>query len=69
MVIADRANAPAGARRVVSIKQAMQLADVCRPTIYNWLNSGKLEYVRTAGGQVRIFEDSLWRPGEQDAQR
>jgi hypothetical protein len=23
--------------------------------------AGKIEYVRTAGGAVRIFEDSLWR--------
>jgi len=23
--------------------------------------AGKVEYVRTAGGAVRIFEDTLWR--------
>ena len=33
-------------------------------TIYNWIASGKVEYVRTAGGSVRIFVDTLWRePG------
>jgi len=26
-----------------------------------WLSSGKIEYVRTAGGSVRIFVDTLWR--------
>jgi len=26
--------------------------------------AGKIQYVRTAGGAVRIFEDTLWRePG------
>ena len=34
---------------------------VSRRTIYNWLSSGKIEYVRTAGGSVRIFVDTLWR--------
>jgi hypothetical protein len=23
--------------------------------------AGKIQYVRTAGGAVRIFEDTLWR--------
>jgi excisionase family DNA binding protein len=48
-------------RQAVSIIRAAQLAGVSRRTIYNWLSSGKLEYVRTAGGSVRIFVDSLWR--------
>jgi predicted site-specific integrase-resolvase len=34
---------------------------VSRRTIYNWITSGKVEYVRTAGGSVRIFVDTLWR--------
>ena len=41
--------------------KACELADVSRRTIYNWLSSGKIEYVRTAGGSVRIFVDTLWR--------
>ena len=41
--------------------KAAQLVGVSRRTIYNWLASHKLEYVRTAGGSVRIFVDSLWR--------
>ena len=32
-----------------------------RRTIYNWISAGKVEYVRTAGGSIRIFTDSLWR--------
>jgi excisionase family DNA binding protein len=48
-------------RQAVSIMKAAQMVGVSRRTIYNWLASGKLDYVRTAGGSVRIFVDSLWR--------
>ena len=48
-------------RKTVSIMKACELVGVSRRTIYNWLSSGKIEYVRTAGGSVRIFEDTLWR--------
>ena len=34
---------------------------VSRRTIYNWMAGGKVQYVRTAGGSVRIFADTLWR--------
>jgi len=34
---------------------------VSRRTIYNWISAGKVEYVRTAGGSIRIFADTLWR--------
>ena len=48
-----------------------ELVGVSRRTIYNWIASGKVEYVRTAGGSVRIFVDTLWRePGRaQDLTR
>lgn len=48
-------------RKAVSIMKACDLVGVSRRTIYNWITSGKVEYVRTAGGSVRIFVDSLWR--------
>ena len=48
-------------RKTVSIPKACELVGVSRRTIYNWLASGKIEYVRTAGGSVRIFVDTLWR--------
>lgn len=48
-------------RRLVCIEKACQLAGVCRRTIYNWIAAGKVEYRRTAGGAIRIYEDSLWR--------
>lgn len=48
-------------RALVTIAQAGALAGVERRTIYNWLHTGKLEIVRTAGGRIRIVEASLWR--------
>jgi excisionase family DNA binding protein len=46
-------------RPVISIKKACALVGISRRTIYSWLSSGKIEYVRTAGGSVRIFADTL----------
>jgi excisionase family DNA binding protein len=48
-------------RKTISIMKACELVGVSRRTIYNWLSTGKIEYVRTAGGSVRIFVDTLWR--------
>jgi len=41
--------------------KACEAVGVSRRTIYNWISAGKVEYVRTAGGSIRIFADSLWR--------
>jgi excisionase family DNA binding protein len=51
-------------RKTVSIPRACELVGVSRRTIYNWISGGKVQYVRTAGGSVRIFEDTLWRQGD-----
>jgi excisionase family DNA binding protein len=53
-------------RKTISIMKACELVGVSRRTIYNWMASGKVEYIRTAGGSVRIFVDTLRR--EPDAQ-
>ena len=45
----------------LSIMKACEAVGVSRRTIYNWISAGKVEYVRTAGGSIRIFADSLWR--------
>lgn len=47
---------------LVSISEACQQAGVSRRTIYDWIHSGRLEYVRTAGGAIRIRAGSLFRP-------
>ena len=41
---------------------ACQIAGVTRRTIYNWLERHKIEYVRNAGGSVRIYVDTLTHP-------
>lgn len=51
-------------RQTISIMKACELVGVSRRTIYNWMAGGKIEYVRTAGGSVRIFTDTLWRSPE-----
>lgn len=54
-------------RKTISIMKACELVGVSRRTIYNWLSAGKIEYIRTAGGSVRIFVDTLWRdPNRSD---
>lgn len=52
-------------RETVSIMKACELVGVSRRTIYNWIAANKVEYVRTAGGSVRIFTDTLWRNGDR----
>jgi excisionase family DNA binding protein len=51
-------------RKTVSIPRACDVVGVSRRTIYNWIASGKVQYVRTAGGSVRIFADTLFRDAE-----
>ena len=51
-------------RKTISIMKACELVGVSRRTIYNWIASGKVEYLRTAGGSVRIFVETLWREPE-----
>ena len=54
-------------RRAISITQACESVGVSRRTIYNWMAAGKVEYVRTAGGSIRIFADTLWRSSGHEA--
>lgn len=57
-------------RQTLSIMKACEVVGVSRRTIYNWMAGGKVQFVRTAGGSVRIFADSLWRTPQttQDTQ-
>lgn len=52
-------------RQTISIMKACEVVGVSRRTIYNWMAGGKIQYVRTAGGSVRIFADSLWKAPQQ----
>ena len=47
-------------RRLVSIEEARVLAGVSRRTLYNWLADHKVEAIRTAGGSIRIYADTLF---------
>ncbi|HWL74313.1 MAG TPA: excisionase family DNA-binding protein [Burkholderiaceae bacterium] len=48
-------------RQTLSIMKACEAVGVSRRTIYNWISAGKVEYIRTAGGSIRIYADTLWR--------
>lgn len=48
-------------RVLVTIAQACEIVGVSRRTIYNWIAGNKVEYVRTVGGSIRIFADSLFQ--------
>ena len=52
-------------RKTISIMKACELVGVSRRTIYNWIAGEKVEYVRTAGGSIRLFVDTLWRKPEE----
>ena len=56
-------------RQTLSIMKACEAVGVSRRTIYNWISAGKVEYVRTAGGSIRIFADSLWRDPAEGQER
>ena len=53
--------APEPDERTVSIRQACDATGVGKRTIRTWMATGKVDYVRTAGGAVRIYWWSLWR--------
>lgn len=53
--------APSAERTLVNIAAACRLADVSRRTLYNWMHTGKVEYIRTAGGARRVYVDTLFR--------
>jgi len=47
--------------RSVLIDQAAAELGVSRRTIYYWIESGKLQTVRTiSGGSQRVLTDSIW---------
>ncbi len=51
-------------RKTLSITEAKEVAGVSIRTIYNWMEAEKIEFVRTASGSVRIFEDTLFRKAD-----
>lgn len=45
----------------VNIVSACLIAGVSRATLYRWMSMGKVEVVRTVGGGVRVYADTLLR--------
>lgn len=48
-------------RETVSLNRACEMVGCCRRTLYNWIAANKVQYIRTAGGSIRIYVDTLWR--------
>lgn len=48
-------------RKLVNSVQAARIAGIARSTLYLWIRLGKVEVTRTAGGQLRIFADTLFQ--------
>jgi excisionase family DNA binding protein len=53
--------APKPHERTVSILEAAEAVGVSRRCIYYWIAEGRIDWIRTAGGGVRIYWWSLWR--------
>ena len=53
-------------RASVSVNKACDLVGVSRRTIYSWIAGQKVETVRVASGNIRIYEDSLWQNSADD---
>ena len=49
------------ARRLVNSVQACRIAGIKRSTLYLWVQLGKVQVTRTAGGQLRIYADTLFQ--------
>lgn len=47
--------------KYLTVKQAADRAQMSMRSIYAWAHEGKIEFVRTASGRIRIVEESLWR--------
>ena len=54
-------------RELVTVSEAMSITKVSKRTIFNWIGLGLVESVYTAGGQRRIYADTLFkmRPPEE----
>lgn len=46
-------------RKMVTIVAACKLAHVRRKKLHDWMNTGKVEWTKIAGGAIRIYLDTL----------
>ena len=47
-------------RQVINALQACRIVGIERSTLYLWVQLGRIETIRTASGQLRIFADTLF---------
>lgn len=52
-------------REALTIDQACRRVRVSRRTMYVWVAKNKVQWVRLAGGRLRIFTDSLVQKTEK----
>lgn len=52
----------------LTVNQACSRAQVSRRTIYNWMASEKIQFIRTAGKAPRILASSLFQDGNISVQ-
>lgn len=64
MVYLDTNSALLRDKETISINRAVELVGVSRRTIYNWIQTNKVDYIRTAGGSIRIIKETLFRYGD-----
>lgn len=50
--------------RWISKKEAADWTGMSSRTITTWVQTNKVQWQYTAGGQLRIWEPSLWRPDQ-----
>jgi len=46
-------------RKLLTIREAAIFCKVSTTTIYHWMDRDLIDWVKTAGGKRRIFQDSL----------
>lgn len=48
---------------LVSLREACRLIGVHKSAMYNMVNRGEVRHVKTPTGRIRIYADSLLKPG------
>lgn len=51
-------------RPLMTITQVTAAAKVSRRTVYNWLAASRVACIRTAGGSIRVYADTVFRGAE-----
>lgn len=54
-------------RPTMTVNQAAEHVQVSRRTIYNWVKAKKVQTIRTVGGSIRIYVDTLYQKPEDAA--